>query len=73
MYISGTPNSEYFLFTSFLRRGDGVVHHGESVISTRVDNTKVSEKLLIFSSWRVINVLRRLTAEKVKSCEVLIN
>ncbi|PZC72666.1 hypothetical protein B5X24_HaOG210759 [Helicoverpa armigera] len=70
LFISGTPNSEYSLFTSLMRRGDGLVDYGERVISRSVDKTKFPEKLLTFNSWRVMNVLRKLTAEKLKTCEV---
>lgn len=67
LFISGTPNSEYSLFTSLMRRGDGVVDYGERVISRSVDKTKFAEKLLTFNSRRVMNVLRKLTEEKLKT------
>ncbi|KAL4706960.1 hypothetical protein ACJJTC_019498 [Scirpophaga incertulas] len=68
--MQNTPNSEYSLFTSLMRRGDGVVDYGERIISRSVDKTKFPEKLLAFTSWRVMNVLRKLTEEKLKTCEV---
>lgn len=67
LFISGTPNSEYSLFTSLMRRGDGVVDYGKRVISRSVDKTKFAEKLLTFNSRRVMNVLRKLTEEKLKT------
>lgn len=70
MFISGTPNSEYSIFTSFLQRGDGPVDHDERVICRSLDKTKFPEKLLTFNMWRVMNVLRKLTEEKLKTCEV---
>ncbi|CAG4941484.1 unnamed protein product [Parnassius apollo] len=65
--LKSTPNSEYSLFTSLMRRGDGVIDYGERVISRSVDKTKFPEKLLTFNLWRVMNVLRKLTEEKLKT------
>ncbi|GBP47580.1 hypothetical protein EVAR_40136_1 [Eumeta japonica] len=41
--MQSTPNSEYSLFTSLMRRGDGVVDYGERVVSKSVDKTKFPE------------------------------
>ncbi|CAH2088298.1 unnamed protein product [Euphydryas editha] len=68
--IESTPDSEYSIFTSFLRRGDGLVDHDERVISRSVDKTKFPKKLLTFKSWGVMNVLRRLTEKKLNTCKV---
>ncbi|KAL1488561.1 hypothetical protein ABEB36_015024 [Hypothenemus hampei] len=68
--MKSCPNSEYSLFESSLRSGNGCVNYVDAELCEKAENIILLEKLLIYGSWKVINVLKKLTEQKLQTCSL---